>query len=129
MGRSPARPRLTSVTSEAELHVLRARLQGGIHNKAWRGEFESRSHRRMRPEDSVFGGGPVDPFGPGGELEEGAYPDDEFSLGEDDKHPLQEKAQELALRAMDLVQREAGPGTPAYRSTGGEVTAVGAQGW
>ncbi len=36
-------------------------------------------------------------------------PDDE------DEHPLQVRAQALALRAMDLIEREAGPGTPSYR--------------
>jgi hypothetical protein len=32
----------------------------------------------------------------------------------DDDHPLQIKAQELAMRAMDVVQRDAGQGTPGY---------------
>jgi len=32
----------------------------------------------------------------------------------DDDHPLQIKAQELAMRAMDVVQRDAGQGTPSY---------------
>jgi hypothetical protein len=31
-----------------------------------------------------------------------------------DDHPLQIKAQELAMRAMDVVQRDASQGTPAY---------------
>ncbi|WAC19770.1 hypothetical protein OVA24_00060 [Luteolibacter sp. SL250] len=34
---------------------------------------------------------------------------------EDDTHPLQARAQELALRAMDLVRRDEGPGTPSYK--------------
>ncbi len=34
---------------------------------------------------------------------------------EDDTHPLQARAQELALRAMDLVRRDDGPGTPSYK--------------
>lgn len=35
---------------------------------------------------------------------------------EDDEedHPLQVRAQELAMRAMDVIQRDAGPGTPSY---------------
>ncbi len=33
---------------------------------------------------------------------------------DDDDHPLQIKAQELAMRAMDVVQRDAGQGTPGY---------------
>lgn len=40
--------------------------------------------------------------------------DDDFSTNRDD-HPLQAKAQELAIRAMDLVERDAGPGTPSYQ--------------
>ena len=40
--------------------------------------------------------------------------EDGFSSKRDD-HPLQAKAQELAMRAMDLVERDAGPGTPAYQ--------------
>jgi hypothetical protein len=39
--------------------------------------------------------------------------DDSFS-GEED-HPLQAKAQELAMRAMDVVERDADPGTPPYQ--------------
>jgi len=37
----------------------------------------------------------------------------DFEHGED--HPLQLKSQELATRAMDLVQRDANPETPAYQ--------------
>ena len=40
--------------------------------------------------------------------------EDGFSSKRDD-HPLQAKAQELAMRAMDLVERDAGPGSPAYQ--------------
>lgn len=49
--------------------------------------------------------------------DEGEMFEDEDPLNEDDEedHPLQIKARELALRAMDVVQRDAGPGTPAYR--------------
>jgi hypothetical protein len=39
--------------------------------------------------------------------------DDEDDAEED--HPLQIQAQELAMRAMDVVQQDAGPGTPAYQ--------------
>lgn len=34
--------------------------------------------------------------------------------GDEEDHPLQAQAQELAMRAMDVVPRDAGPGTPAY---------------
>lgn len=40
--------------------------------------------------------------------------DDDFLRG-DKSHPLQARAQELALRAMDLVPGDKGPGTAAYQ--------------
>lgn len=40
--------------------------------------------------------------------------DDELFADEED-HPLQVKAQELAMHAMDVIQRDAGPGTPSYQ--------------
>ena len=41
---------------------------------------------------------------------------DHFCCNDDeDSHPLQVKAQELAMRAMDVVQQDSGPGTPAYQ--------------
>ncbi len=42
------------------------------------------------------------------EEDDETYPDDE------EDHPLQAKAQELAMRAMDVIERDAGPGTPSY---------------
>ena len=42
-------------------------------------------------------------------------PDDELFDEEDEDHPLQIQAQELAMRAMDVVPRDAGPETPAYQ--------------
>jgi DNA invertase Pin-like site-specific DNA recombinase len=46
---------LKGATSEAELHVLRARLGGGIRNKAQRGEL-----RLVLPVGLVWaGGGPA----------------------------------------------------------------------
>ena len=45
--------------------------------------------------------------------------DDDFEADEsfsaEDDHPLQAKAQELAMRAMDVIERDAGPGTPSYQ--------------
>jgi hypothetical protein len=35
-------------------------------------------------------------------------------LQDEEDHPLQAKAQELAMRAMDVIERDAGPGTPSY---------------
>ncbi|RPJ34921.1 MAG: hypothetical protein EHM17_04745 [Verrucomicrobiaceae bacterium] len=44
------------------------------------------------------------------------FPDpDEDMFGEDESHPLQARAQELAMRAMDVVPGDKGPGTPAYQ--------------
>jgi hypothetical protein len=36
------------------------------------------------------------------------------SYAEEEDHPLQAQAQELAMRAMDVIERDAGPGTPSY---------------
>jgi len=41
--------------------------------------------------------------------------DEDFPFGDEASHPLQERAQELALRAMDVVPGDQGPGTPAYQ--------------
>ncbi len=38
---------------------------------------------------------------------------DSSSFGEEE-HPLQIKAQELAMRAMDIIEKDAGPETPSY---------------
>lgn len=41
---------------------------------------------------------------------------DSMESDEDDEtHPLQGRAQELALRAMDLIRRDDGPDTPSYK--------------
>ena len=42
-------------------------------------------------------------------------PDDGFFDDDMEEHPLQVQAQELAMRAMDVVQQDAMPGTPAYQ--------------
>lgn len=39
----------------------------------------------------------------------------DFDTDKSEDHPLQLKSQELTTRAMDLVQRDANPGTPAYQ--------------
>jgi hypothetical protein len=49
------------------------------------------------------------------EEDDGYLEADDDSFGEEDDHPLQVQAQELAMRAMDVVPRDAGPGTPAYQ--------------
>ena len=40
--------------------------------------------------------------------------DDDESFSVEDDHPLQAKAQELAMRAMEVIERDAGPGSPSY---------------
>jgi hypothetical protein len=69
---------------------------------------------------------------PGEDKEYGSQEDEEDSFGDDEDndgfgdsdgekygdeedHPLQAKAQELAMRAMDVIQRDAGPGSPSYQ--------------
>ena len=49
------------------------------------------------------------------ELDDEDLEDDDESLSDEDDHPLQAKAQELAMRAMDVIQRDGGPGTPSYQ--------------
>ena len=55
------------------------------------------------------------------EFDEDEEDEDEFededaeSYGDEEDHPLQAKAQELAMRAMDVIERDAGPGTPSYQ--------------
>jgi hypothetical protein len=40
--------------------------------------------------------------------------EDESDDEDEEEHPLQIKAQELAMRAMDVIQRDDGPNTPSY---------------
>lgn len=39
---------------------------------------------------------------------------EEIEFSDDDEHPLQVRAQELAMRAIDLIKRDPGPGTPSH---------------
>lgn len=48
-------------------------------------------------------------------FDEGDDDGDEGEFDSEETHPLQARAQELALRAMDLVRRDDGPGTPSYK--------------
>ncbi len=49
------------------------------------------------------------------EEEEDFLDPDSPSFEEEEEHPLQAKAQELAMRAMDLVVKDSGPETPEYQ--------------
>jgi hypothetical protein len=42
------------------------------------------------------------------------FADDGDPFGKYERHPLQARAQELALRAMDMVSGESGQGSPSY---------------
>lgn len=59
-------------------------------------------------DDSADFRDPDDPFGEDGDEEE----DDHES---ENSHPLQVRAQELAMRAMDVIDKDAGPDTPSYQ--------------
>ena len=54
------------------------------------------------------------PFADEDEDDEGTFEAVDFD-DDEETHPLQARAQELALRAMDLIRREDGPGTPSYK--------------
>jgi hypothetical protein len=54
-------------------------------------------------------------FGADGEDREDFEETGEEPYGDEENHPLQAKAQELAMRAMDVIERDAGPGTPSYQ--------------
>jgi hypothetical protein len=53
-------------------------------------------------------------FDPDGDEDDEDFAEIDDGEFDDDDHPLQIKAQELAMRAMDVVQRDAGQGTPGY---------------
>jgi hypothetical protein len=66
------------------------------------GDFETE-------DDPEFDGDPDD------DDDDGFLEDDDDFSGGDNSHPLQARAQELALRAMDLMPGDKGPGTAAYQ--------------
>jgi hypothetical protein len=79
-----------------------------------------------------------DESGVGDDLDDGemSYDDDDEEdetytgtdadpTGDEDDHPLQIKAQELAMRAMDVVQRDAAQGSPAYQLVSGLLQVSG----
>jgi hypothetical protein len=86
----------------------------------WDGLLDALAER-----DEAAAGMGFDPADPDFEMEPEGFmggdddDDDEEDRGipfdEDDSHPLQIEAQELALRAMDLVKGDQSPGTPSYR--------------
>ena len=85
----------------------------------WDGLLDALAERHEADEEDYPGDGRgYDSMAFGGEDEEEDFGDadeDDDPYGEEDEHPLQAKAQELAMRAMDLIERDAGPGTPSYQ--------------
>ena len=83
----------------------------------WDGLLDALAERDEAGEESSYGGMGDGSFN---SQDDGQDDDDDFlelddgSFEDEDSHPLQSRAQELAMRAMDVVQRDAGPGTPAY---------------
>jgi hypothetical protein len=66
-------------------------------------------------EDGPYAGGDDDLFDSDGEDDEEEFIElDNGGFGDEPDHPLQAQAQELAMRAMDVVPHDAGPETPAY---------------
>ncbi|RYD32010.1 MAG: hypothetical protein EOP85_22175 [Verrucomicrobiaceae bacterium] len=70
---------------------------------------EDKEYGSRDDSSSIFGDDPDDDEDDDfGDSDDGKY-------GDEDDHPLQAKAQELAMRAMDVIQRDAGPGSPSYQ--------------
>jgi hypothetical protein len=66
-------------------------------------------------ENASYGGSDDGLFDADGEENEEEFIElDNDSFGEEPDHPLQAQAQELAMRAMDVVPHDSGPETPAY---------------
>jgi hypothetical protein len=79
-------------------------------DEAGGGDFQSDAENYLPSADEVagFGNGDGEDFDGNVDGDNDSYPDEE-------DHPLQAKAQELAMRTMDVIQRDDGPGTPSYQ--------------
>ncbi|MEY3896143.1 MAG: hypothetical protein RLZZ214_1663, partial [Verrucomicrobiota bacterium] len=89
----------------------------------WDGLLDALAERDEAGEeyDDDFPGGGSDrdddgftSFGAGDPDEDDFDDEEDDDYTEEEDHPLQAKAQELAMRAMDVIERDAGPGTPSY---------------
>lgn len=85
----------------------------------WDGLLDALADRDEEFGDGSAGGLEDFPDGDDLDLDDEEDEDDVFReidpfSGEGDEHPLQARAQALAMLAMDLVEREARPGSPAY---------------
>ena len=92
----------------------------------WDGLLDALAERDEAGEDDFSeNGGSYDPerdrFSPFDEgfmddgEEEDFHSSGDGSFGDEEDHPLQAKAQALAMRAMDVIKRDAGPGSPSYQ--------------
>lgn len=82
----------------------------------WDGLLDALAERDEEGDELEDEGFSVDPLFHGSDDDDMFDPDDDpLADGDEEDHPLQIKARELALRAMDVVQRDAGPGTPSYK--------------
>jgi len=73
-------------------------------------DFSPRDSARMENGFGQFDEGDPDRDEFDDEMDENDDPDGD----EEEDHPLQIKAQELAMRAMDVIQRDGGPNSPSY---------------
>lgn len=81
------------------LDALAEREEAGEHDTPYGEESHKFEERHLFPDEE----------------REGAGYDSMDPDSDEETHPLQARAQELALRAMDLVRRDDGPGTPSYK--------------
>lgn len=91
----------------------------------WDGLLDALAERDEAGEDVYpnggrsYGQGTDSSFDPDDDEEEFLAADDDIGMfGDEADHPLQIQAQELAMRAMDVVQNDAAPGSPAYQLVG-----------
>lgn len=73
-------------------------------------DFAPQNSDRLENSFHNFEEGDADADGFDDEMDE----DDDSDEDDENDHPLQAKAQELALRAMDVIQRDGGPNSPSY---------------
>jgi hypothetical protein len=82
----------------------------------WDGLLDALADRDEAGDAGTYGTEDDPEFGGDEDDEEEGFPEDhDDSPFGNDSHPLQERAQELAMRAMDLVPGDQGPGTAAYQ--------------
>jgi hypothetical protein len=78
-------------------------------------ERDEADERGFSDNDDELGQDDENAYHPEEEDDGGFLEPENDPFDEENDHPLQTKAQELAMRAMDVLQSDAGPGTPAYQ--------------